>query len=60
MKGKAGLRLLLALFALSFACVLLSGMGRLLGTEAQQPSQALPASLEAPPWGALAMPSGID
>ena len=50
MKGKAGLRLLLALFALSFACVLLSGMGRLLGTEAQQPSQVLPAlvSLTAP------------
>lgn len=50
MRGKTGLRLLLALFALTFACVLLSGMDRLLGTEAQQPAQSLPVrvSLTAP------------
>ena len=43
MKGKPGLRLLLALFALTFACVLLSGAGRLLGAQAQQPRESLPA-----------------
>lgn len=50
MKGKPGLRLLLALFALTFACVLLSGAGRLLGTQAQQAPESLPAlvSLTAP------------
>lgn len=50
LKGKPGLRLLLALFALTFACVLLSGAGRLLRTQAQQAPESLPAlvSLTAP------------
>lgn len=50
LKGRPGLRLLLAFFALTFACVLLSGAGRLLGAQAQQPCESLPAvvSLTAP------------
>ena len=49
-KGKPGLRLLLAFFALTFSCVLLSGAGRLMGTQAQQAPEAMPAlvSLSAP------------
>lgn len=43
MKGKPGLKLLLALFALTFACVLLSGAGRLLGTQERQAPESLPA-----------------
>ena len=43
MKGKPGLKLLLALFALTFACVLLSGAGRLLGTQERHIPESLPA-----------------
>lgn len=43
MNGKTGLRLLMALFSLTFICVLLSGAGRLLGGQEPQQTGALPA-----------------
>ena len=50
MKGGPGMKLLLALFALAFACVLLSGAGRLLGAQPQPACESLPSlvSLTAP------------